>query len=170
MGFRHYSFALDASTDADLISAIEESKKKGLNLSQLIRTLLRHYFFGSENDKTMTKIRSEFEKMKKEFEKFIEENFETVKIKNLNVGVLETKNTIPPYIVFEYFKEKDIDFLIIIYRGFKGVKLEFRSIKDIDVHNIAKLFNGGGHFKASGAYIPQNLTKSQILSKIEEIL
>ncbi|MEM5820387.1 MAG: DHHA1 domain-containing protein [Candidatus Aenigmatarchaeota archaeon] len=112
----------------------------------------------------------EFEKIKKDFEKFIEENFEIVRIKNLNVGVLETKNTIPPYIVFEYLKEKDIDFLIIIYRGFKGVKLEFRSIKDIDVHNIAKFFNGGGHFKASGAYIPQNLTKSQILSKIEEIL
>ncbi|MEM4819668.1 MAG: DHHA1 domain-containing protein [Nanopusillaceae archaeon] len=112
----------------------------------------------------------EFGKMKKDFEKLIEENFEIVKIKNLNVGVLETKNTIPPYIAFEYFKEKDIDFLIIIYRGFKGVKLEFRSIKDIDVHNIAKFFNGGGHSKASGAYIPQNLTKSQILSKIEEIL
>ncbi|MEM2191783.1 MAG: hypothetical protein QW540_10210 [Archaeoglobaceae archaeon] len=68
MGFRHYSFALDASTDADLISAIEESKKNGLNLTQLIRTLLRHYFFGSENDKTMTRIRSEFEKIKKEYE------------------------------------------------------------------------------------------------------
>ncbi|MBU5682545.1 MAG: DHHA1 domain-containing protein [Candidatus Aenigmatarchaeota archaeon] len=112
----------------------------------------------------------EFEKMKKDFENFIEENFEIVNIKNFNVGVLETKNTIPPYIAFEYLKEKNIDFFIIIYRGFNGVKLEFRSIKDIDVHNIAKFFNGGGHSKASGAYIPQNLTKSQILSRIEEIL
>ncbi|MEM0243148.1 MAG: DHHA1 domain-containing protein [Candidatus Aenigmatarchaeota archaeon] len=113
----------------------------------------------------------QFENLKKEFEKIIQEKLEIVEIKNLRVGILETKTNIPPYIVVENeMLKNNSDFLIIIYRGLRGVKIEFRSFKDVDVQKIAKIFNGGGHQKASGAYIQQNLTKSQILSKIEEVL
>lgn len=68
MGFRYYSFALDTSEDADLITAIEEDKKKGLNLSKLVKTKLREYYFGSENEDSITKMKAEFEQLKKEYE------------------------------------------------------------------------------------------------------
>ncbi|MCS7123019.1 MAG: hypothetical protein RMJ17_00355, partial [Candidatus Aenigmarchaeota archaeon] len=34
--------------DNDLIMILEQEKERGLNLSQHIRTLLKHYFFGSD--------------------------------------------------------------------------------------------------------------------------
>ncbi|MEM3896971.1 MAG: hypothetical protein QW763_06880 [Archaeoglobaceae archaeon] len=83
MGKINFSFSLIEGKDDDLITLLREEQKKGLNLSQLVRTLLRHYFFGSENDKTMTRIRSEFEKIKKEYEEMklkFEEYAKTIEV------------------------------------------------------------------------------------------
>lgn len=111
-----------------------------------------------------------FEEIKNNFKTIVEENLEITELKNFKVAVIETRVNIPPYIVFENEKIKNADFIVIIYRNLKGVKIEFRSLKDFNVNRIAKYFNGGGHYKASGAYIRERLTKSQILTKIEEIL
>lgn len=114
----------------------------------------------------------EFQKIKNDFIKNLEESLEIVNLKDLKIAIVETKNSIPPYIAYEVIESKNdsIDLLVIVYRGFKGTKLEFRSFGKVDVQKIAKHFNGGGHKMASGAYLADSLTKSQILTKIEEIL
>jgi len=114
----------------------------------------------------------EFQKIKNDFIKSLEESLEIVNLKDLKVAIVETKNSIPPYIAYEFVENRNdsIDLLVIVYRGLKGTKLEFRSFGKVDVQKIAKHFNGGGHKMASGAYLADNLTKSQILTKIEEIL
>lgn len=114
---------------------------------------------------------SEFEKMKQHFIEIIDSSFEIRDVKNLKIATVEIKENIPPYIIYDHVKSKNnADMLLIIYRGLRGTKLEFRSFNDIDVQKIAKFFNGGGHKKASGAYLKESLTKSQILQKIEELL
>ena len=126
-------------------------------------------FINSEEVKSSLE---EFQKIKEEYIKFLEESLEFVNLKDLKVAIIETKNSIPPYIVYEFVENKNngTDLLVIVYRGFKGTKLEFRSFGKVDVQKIAKHFNGGGHKMASGAYLEDNLTKSQILTRIEEIL
>jgi len=140
-------------------------------LSLKARNILNYNPKGFVDKEEVKNSLEEFKKMKENFEKIIEENFEIKEIKNLKVAVIEIKENIPPYIIFEKIKNIEIfDLMLIIYRGLKGVKLEFRSLSDVDVQKIAKQFNGGGHKKASGAYLKDSLTKSQILSKIEELL
>jgi len=114
----------------------------------------------------------EFQKLKNDFIKILEESLEVVNLRDLKIAIVEAKNSIPPYIAYEFVESKNdsIDLLVIVYRGFKGTKLEFRSFGKVDVQKIAKHFNGGGHKMASGAYLADSLTKSQILTKIEEIL
>lgn len=127
------------------------------------------------NSEEVKKSLEEFEKIKNDFVKNLEESLEIVNLKNLKIAIVETKNNIPPFIVYEFVENKNdnndnIDLLVIVYRGLKGTKLEFRSFGKVDVQKIAKHFNGGGHKMASGAYLTDSLTKSQILTKIEEIL
>ncbi|MFH7903833.1 MAG: DHHA1 domain-containing protein, partial [Candidatus Aenigmatarchaeota archaeon] len=113
----------------------------------------------------------EFENLKGNFIQTVENSLEIKQVKNIKIAVIEIKENIPPYIIYEHVNSKyDADMLLIIYRGLKGTKLELRSFKDVDVQKIASFFNGGGHKKASGAYLKESLTKSQILQKIEEIL
>lgn len=60
----------------------------------------------------------------------------------------------------------DIDFAVII--DFSSGSLHYRTTKDdIDVSEIASCYGGGGHSKASGSHIPDNL-KNMIIKQIFE--
>jgi len=73
--YKYISFSLNHETDSDLIRAIEEYKAQGGNISDLIRNLLREYFFGPQVDKADDKalykiiqLEKELQELKKERE------------------------------------------------------------------------------------------------------
>ncbi|MDO4550910.1 MAG: bifunctional oligoribonuclease/PAP phosphatase NrnA [Planctomycetia bacterium] len=49
-----------------------------------------------------------------------------------------------------------------------GVRINFRSRSEINVAEIAKIFGGGGHVKASGAFMEKSI-KEVILSVLDEV-
>ena len=75
-GYMYINAALNIEDDADLIDAIEQFKAKGGNLSDLIRNLLREYFFGPKideiSDKALYRL-VQIEKRQKEAFKKLEE-------------------------------------------------------------------------------------------------
>lgn len=110
-----FSFNLIQGKDDDLIKIIKEEQKKGLNLSQLIRTLLRHYYFGSDDEKTITKLKKdilEFENKIKEYEKQLAElkaQFES--FKKVDIKKEENKLNDREIKIIEKIKEEYLDFI-----------------------------------------------------------
>lgn len=58
---------------------------------------------------------------------------------------------------------------ILVKEAEFGVKVSFRSKSTLDVRNVAEVFGGGGHIRASGAYVALPLEQAieKILSAIE---
>ncbi|MEM0480673.1 MAG: DHHA1 domain-containing protein [Candidatus Aenigmatarchaeota archaeon] len=83
-------------------------------------------------------------------------------VNGINIAILRPKESIPPYILTEDLKNTDL--IVIVY----DKKLEFRSNK-VDVHKIAKYFNGGGHKYASGAKLEKNISNEELLQIIEKL-
>lgn len=75
-GFKYISIPLNIEDDSDLIESIEQFKAQGGNLSDLIRNLLREYFFGPQiddiSDKALYKL-IQLEKRQEEAFKKLEE-------------------------------------------------------------------------------------------------
>ncbi|MFH1613441.1 MAG: bifunctional oligoribonuclease/PAP phosphatase NrnA [bacterium] len=76
-------------------------------------------------------------------------------------GIIEIPRSIKNIEMVIFFKEWQKD----------KVKITFRSNENIDVSKIAKFFNGGGHFQASGCMIFDTLknAKKQVFNKIKEL-
>lgn len=60
---------------------------------------------------------------------------------------------------------KDVKGSILAKEVEEGVKLSFRSKNDLDVRKIAENFGGGGHIKASGAFV-----RGKTLQEVKEML
>ncbi|AEA46680.1 hypothetical protein [Archaeoglobus veneficus] len=102
---------ISASVDDDVLSALKEFKNNGGNVSRLVNSLLRNYFFGNNDDKVITKeilkirelerkvkqayeiinsIQPELEELRKKFEqeqeaKEIEQNLSLIRLLELEV-------------------------------------------------------------------------------------
>lgn len=58
----------------------------------------------------------------------------------------------------------EIDYIVII--NINAGMVSYRTVKDIDLGEIAKVFGGGGHPKASGSQFNTNVIKANILQNI----
>ena len=64
-------------------------------------------------------------------------------------------------IVSSGLKIKGVELSILFKEQNGGIKISFRSKDKVDVRKIAEHFSGGGHIKASGAFIPEvNIKKA----------
>ena len=94
-------------------------------------------------------------------------------------GVLATTLTLDDRIIAGYPENDDADLintlttipealvsLLFVEQENKSVKVSWRSVKGIDVSEIARMFGGGGHESAAGADIPGSLedVKDAVLS------
>jgi nanoRNase/pAp phosphatase (c-di-AMP/oligoRNAs hydrolase) len=66
---------------------------------------------------------------------------------------------------YEILKQAKGDYVVILNRSNKGTKMEFRTKSSKDVLKLAKLFGGGGHLHAAGAFT-DNTNLSNIKKKI----
>ncbi len=88
------------------------------------------------------------------------------KIKDLNVGIIETDESLPVSKISDDIK---CDILVAVMHQNGNTKIEFRS-KTEDVFFIAKEFGGGGHKCASGATLEGNVSGKDVLKKISSLL
>lgn len=119
----------------------------------------KHYDEIIEERKILTEKTINFAKKIIEFEK----------INDLNVGIIETDESLP---VSKIFDNVECDILIAITHQNSVIpttKIELRS-KAVDVYAIAKEFGGGGHKCASGATLEGNASGKEILEKISSLL
>lgn len=68
---------------------------------------------------------------------------------------------------------KGVEVGILLREEEKGrFRVSLRSKDSVDVNKIAKVFNGGGHFKAAGCYINGNLkeTKNHLLRELQGVV
>ena len=61
-------------------------------------------------------------------------------------------------------KHPEIDYVVIV--NINAGTVSYRTVKDIDLSEIAKVFGGGGHPKASGSQFNANTIKANILQNI----
>lgn len=89
-------------------------------------------------------------------------------LKDINY-VLEDSSEIISY----GLKVKGVEISVLFKEALNGVKISFRSKDTADVRKIAEHFSGGGHSKASGAFIP-NVTieeaKNIVIPKLKDEL
>lgn len=120
------------------------------NYKMFLRENNEFYFNKMEN--TLLKI----DRYKKEdYINYIKENMVIRNINGYNAGIVFAENYRSELgnELSEIYKDK-IDFVMIINLN---RSISFRCVKDdIDVNEIAKLFNGGGHKKAAGAPLKDN--------------
>ncbi|MDI6730718.1 MAG: DHHA1 domain-containing protein [Candidatus Altarchaeum sp.] len=88
------------------------------------------------------------------------------KIKDLNVGIIETDESLP---VSKISDNIECDILVAVMHQNGNTKIEFRSNTE-DAFLIAKEFGGGGHKGASGATLKGNVSGKDILKKISSLL
>ncbi len=147
-------------------------KYSGMELTRNLRELA--YDLSTEELSRLDK----YEEIVKEYSSWVDELKRTAKertkiyrIGNLKVGVYETTESIPVYLVGNELDD-DIDIIVILIhriteRGKSTTKLEFRTHTDKDVLKIAKFYGGGGHIRASGASVNEIVTVPEILKAIE---
>ena len=120
------------------------------NYKMFLRENNEFYFNKMEN--TLLKI----DRYKKEdYINFIKDNMIIKNINGYNAGIVFAENYRSELgnELSEIYKDK-IDFVMIINLN---RSISFRCIKDnVDVNEIAKLFNGGGHKKAAGAPLKED--------------
>jgi len=66
---------------------------------------------------------------------------------------------------YEVMKKIKGDYVVIFHRRREGIKLDFRTTSEKDVLKLARLFKGGGHLHASGAFT-ENKNVSNIKKRI----
>ena len=147
-------------------------KYSGMELTRNLRELA--YDLSTEELSRLDK----YEEIVKEYSTWVDELKRTARdrtkiyhVGNLKVGVYETTESIPVYLVGNELND-DIDIIVILIhriteRGKSTTKLEFRTHTDKDVLKIAKFYGGGGHIRASGASVNEIVTVPEILKAIE---
>ncbi len=147
-------------------------KYSGIELTRNLRELA--YDLSTEELSRLDK----YEEIVKEYSTWVDELKRTAKertkiyhVGNLKVGIYETTESIPVYIVGNEL-DNDIDIIVILIhriteQGKSTTKLEFRTHTDKDVLKIAKFYGGGGHIRASGASVNEIVTAPEILKAIE---
>lgn len=125
---------------------------------------------------------------------YFEKSFESIQLLGLGLKSMELYlNGKVGLIAFEKRRlsknqnsDIDLDNLVNYATAVKGVevgillreeeegrfRVSLRSKDRVDVNKIAKVFNGGGHFKAAGCYIKGNLkeTKNQLLRELQRVV
>ncbi len=147
-------------------------KYSGMELTRNLRELA--YDLSTEELSRLDK----YEEIVKEYSTWVDELKRTARdrtkiyhVGNLKVGVYETTESIPVYLVGNELND-EIDIIVILIhriteRGKSTTKLEFRTHTDKDVLKIAKFYGGGGHIRASGASVNEIVTVPEILKAIE---
>jgi len=150
-------------------------KEKGLNYPKMLNDLFCIYgrdlflnkilkylnnedeFLFNETDQLLLILKAE------EIKDYIEDRNKSmfrVNYKNYKVGVVYADRFISEMGNKLCETNQDIDFIVIINMN---DSISYRTIKDIDLSEIAKEFNGGGHPKASGSPITENF-RHQVVS------
>ena len=147
-------------------------KYSGMELTRNLRELA--YDLSTEELSRLDK----YEEIVKEYSSWVDELKRTAKertkiyrIGDLKVGIYETTESIPVYLVGNELDD-DIDIIVILIhriteKGKSTTKLEFRTHTNMDVLKIAKFYGGGGHIRASGASVNEIVTVPEILKAIE---
>jgi len=120
---------------------------------------------------------SKYRSMLREYEAWKEELKERIlpeifNIEDKKIAVIEEKEFLPVYIVYNELKnheEAPFDVILCIYRNF-FTKLEFRTQTNFNVLELARAYGGGGHKKASGATIRDKISKEEILEKLSAMM
>lgn len=111
----------------------------------------------------------------KNIEKIENELFDYITVHEINklkVCFVDLKKFIPAYRVFNFIKinlETDFDLVAIIYRKNSRTKIEFRTMKNLDVHRIANFLGGGGHKRASGVSLNREMKIDELIDLIGKI-
>ena len=117
--------------------------------------------------------------MQKSFQRNIEkiesELFDHITVEEINkmkVCFIELRKFIPAYRIFNFLKinlETNFDLVVIMYKRNGKTKIEFRTMKDLDVHKIASFLGGGGHKSASGASLNRDMKVDELMEIIKKI-
>lgn len=136
------------------------------------------------NDKSFNPIIDDFKKWVTDFNKYSTERIQSHTINGRKVGILEVENTAPVYAIYENLKAHPngpFDVLAVMiqkydrigkdknnkFKNKKYTKIEFRTHTDLEIHELAKIFGGGGHKFASGATVIDGLNDQELLKTIE---
>ncbi len=146
----------------------------GIELTSHLKNLA--YDLSMEDMSVLSKyddIVSEYSQWVEELKRTAKEKTKIFHVGNLKVGIYETTESIPVYLVGNELDD-DLDIIVILIHRIpregtrKSItKLEFRTHTDKDVLKIAKFYGGGGHKKASGASVNDIITIPEILKAIE---
>jgi oligoribonuclease NrnB/cAMP/cGMP phosphodiesterase (DHH superfamily) len=136
------------------------------------------------NDEIYNTIIDDYKKWVEDFQKFADEKIVIKPINDRKVGILEIENAAPVYAIHNHLtnhSEAPFDILAVIINQYERIgkdknnkfknkkfkKIEFRTHTDLDTHELAKLFGGGGHKLASGVTITDEIKDEEIIKTIE---
>jgi len=165
----------------DLVSSIK-LKARG-NVLQINKKFLFISKFLSIYEVSELMKREEEKNLVNYYRDYISQNIEKVikTKKEFNVNgkriiVLEPTISFPVYEIFNFLSEREsFDMLAVLMRRIDlsknliSTKIELRGIS-VNVFNIAKKFNGGGHEKAAGASVNKFITAENFIEEIKDLV
>lgn len=85
---------------------------------------------------------------------------------------IETKTTLEHAdgIVATLLEIKGVKLAVMMIEDVNRIKLSFRSKGDFPANQVAKVFDGGGHFNAAGGTLPVHLSLDEAAEKIKTVL
>lgn len=117
--------------------------------------------------------KKEIEKKSLEYEKYLNEKWKEIEkkieyklINKVKIAYLFLHESFPVYYISEKLKNI-VDILCVCFK-LENIKFELRSFNNINLLEIAKKFNGGGHKNACGGVI--DMEKDEFLKKFEEAI
>ena len=161
----------------DYIAAIKwKYKGMSLTINNLLRQLARviandefEFFINSSQNQRLIKS------FQRNIEKIESELFDHITVEEINkmkVCFIELRKFIPAYRIFNFLKinlETNFDLVVIMYKKNGKTKIEFRTMKNLDVHKIASFLGGGGHVSASGASLKADIKIDELIETIKKI-